>query len=672
MPSPDGLTITTIHMKYVEPNSAGTPLSGTVTFTPNPAVITFPTQNVIVAGTETATLDGTGQATIDLIATDQTGEIPTGWTYSVQEKINGQTPRSYIIALPYNAGVTVELADITPTSAAPTYLPVTGPQGPPGVITTVNLKTGASITLNSADIGSVALTAVGVANGVASLDAGTKIPVAQIPSLSGTYLLASLLGAANGVAGLNASSVVPSAQLSLASATPTAIATAGAVGTATNLAREDHTHAGVNLTSAQTVAGVKTWTANQFVTGAQLGVGISSGLQGRTHLRSVVDEIVLQVDQVTVTGNNPLIGTVGFDANIQAFATKVTGDTVNRLVIQTSGIVGWGSGAGARDVTLYRSASGNLNSNQFNADAAAPTAVSHLTRKDYVDTADALAVHLAGAEAITGVKTFSAIPVFTPGITVNGTLTLAASMNMSAGALLISRGAATNPTYRTQVTADTQDRMVIDATGKILWGTGAAAGDANLYRSGIGAIKTDTALVVGTDLKLVNGTTIFRDQLSTSVTVANTVTETVIATLTIPANDAVVGAIYRITVFGNASVTGTPNFSLNGRIGGVAGTLAASTGPSPAGSGATNQSWSVDFDLVCLTTGASATWAPRFITTTNLTSASAQTGGVLLQTTGTIPTADSTASQAMVVTWTWGTASASNTTTARAICRRLA
>lgn len=473
MPTPDGLNTTTIHGKYVEPNPAGTPLQGTLTFTPNPATITFPTQNVIVAGTETATLDSNGEFTIELISTDQGGENPTGWTYSVGEKLVNQKPRSYIIALPYNGGVTIELSDITPTDAAPNYVPVVGPQGAPGIVTTVNGHSSAVITLSAADVDAVDILEVGAPSGVASLDAGGKVPIGQIPSLSATYVPWANVEIANGVASLDASGKVKATELNLASATPTAIATAGAVGTSTNLAREDHTHAGMNLTSAQSVGGVKTFTSGTQL--LQLGVGVAPGTQ-RAHIVSTVDETGLQVEQVTLTGTNALISAVGFDNSMVAFGARVNGDTVGRIALKTSGNIEFGSGSGARDTTFYRSSTGNLNSNQFNADAAAPTAISHLTRKDYVDAADALAVHLAGTETVTGVKTFNAGTTF-------------------------SRSAAANTALQALVTGDTQPRLNVGADGKLSWGPGGSTvTDTTFYRSAAGMVKTDQSLTVTNQL----------------------------------------------------------------------------------------------------------------------------------------------------------------------------
>lgn len=64
------------------------------------------------------------------------------------------------------------------------------------------------------DIGAVPMTAVGQADGVASLDGTGKIPAVQLPSASSMGALSStLLGAANGIAQLGADGKVPASQL---------------------------------------------------------------------------------------------------------------------------------------------------------------------------------------------------------------------------------------------------------------------------------------------------------------------------------------------------------------------------------------------------------------------------------------------------------------------------
>lgn len=556
MPTPEGLKTTVIHGQYAEPNLAATPLQGTVTFTATPTILTFPTQNLIVAGTETATLDANGEFNIELISTDQAGENPTGWTYSVTEKLVNIAPRTYAITLPYNSGVTVELADITPTVAAPTYLPVTGPIGPGGVITFVNGKTGSSVTLTSADVTALDVSTRGAVNGVASLDAGTKVPVGQLPDLSGTYILTSRIGAASGVASLGTGSLVPSTQLDLAAATPTAIANIGAVGTATKLAREDHTHAGVALTGTQTIAGIKTWTGNQFITGSQFGVGLITGLAGRTHLKSVVDEIALVVEQTTITGTNPLLQISAFDNTMTLLAGKVAGDTANRISLRSSGNIQMGPGSGALDTTIYRSAATIVNSTgQFASDAATPTAISHLTRKDYVDGLDVANVKLTGTQTVAGIKTFSAIPIFSTGATFNGQVTL------SATSILISRTAVTDNAYRANLTGDANSRVIINADGKILWGSGSAASDTNLYRSNIDELTTDDALIVTKNLSTAGDFSIqgraqgrgLLTQFTRTAPVSGWSTETVL--MTVPSTTYVNGRAYRMTIWGRLQMS---------------------------------------------------------------------------------------------------------------------
>jgi len=47
-----------------------------------------------------------------------------------------------------------------------------------------------------------------------------------------------------------------------------------------------------------------------------------------------------------------------------------------------------------------------------------------------------------------------------------------------------------------KVTGDTQQRLIVDADGTLLWGSGALAGDTNLYRSAANVLKTDDKFVV--------------------------------------------------------------------------------------------------------------------------------------------------------------------------------
>jgi hypothetical protein len=55
----------------------------------------------------------------------------------------------------------------------------------------------------------------------------------------------------------------------------------------------------------------------------------------------------------------------------------------------------------------------------------------------------------------------------------------------------VSRATASDPTWRSRVAADTQDRFLAMAGGTLEWGPGNAARDTNLYRSAADVLKTD-------------------------------------------------------------------------------------------------------------------------------------------------------------------------------------
>lgn len=580
MPTPEGINLVPLHGLFVQPDEDGTPLQGTVTFTPNPAVITFPDQDTIMAGSEQVTLDVNGEFTINLPCTDTPNQVPDGWGYAVQERLLGIKPRAYFILLPYNGGAEVELADITPTEAAPNYIPVTGPQGPPGFVNSVNGIHEIDIVLEPSDLGAVDEDSVGVPNGVASLDGGGHIPVAQIPDLSTVYLAVGTRGVANGVASLGAGGLIPSTQLDLANDAPPTVGT-GAVGVSTQLAREDHTHAGVDLTTAQSVAGNKTWTGSAYFTGTEVGVGVSSSLAGRVDFRTgSAGQTVLNLQNTSGASTAALLKINGDTSTSVLMVSLVTGDTQNRFALRGSGQLEFGPGSGARDVNFYRSAAGILNSSgQLASDAAAPTATSHLTRKDYVDGLDGANVKLTGVQTVAGIKTFSATPVFSTGITSTGaaalngggssTSTASFTFTRTSGAgeaMRIINSTATGVALRVQVTAyatdriltgqlssDTVDPFSIYGDGKLQWGPGGStARDVSLMRISAGVLGTDGDFTVkGHD----RGRGVLGTITRTASTSIPDATDNLLMTL--PSRTYVNGRAYRLTIVGWFSPTTT-------------------------------------------------------------------------------------------------------------------
>lgn len=290
---PESIPTVTVSGRFLSPN--GRPLSGSVTFRA-PAQITFPDADVILGGPVVAQLDAQGQISATLPATNAPDMDPAGWSYTVAEQLVGiPAGRSYNVLLPAEQPL-VGLADIAPTDPSkPNYIPVVGPEGPrgpagasayevavaggfsgtpadwlaslvgprgatgstgtqgalgvpgkdgkdgapgtpgaPGLVQSVNGKSAAAITLTAGDVGALATTAAGAANGVATLGTDGKVPTAQLPTSSGggavasvngktgTVVLAaadvgalatSAAGAAGGVATLDTSGKVPAAQL---------------------------------------------------------------------------------------------------------------------------------------------------------------------------------------------------------------------------------------------------------------------------------------------------------------------------------------------------------------------------------------------------------------------------------------------------------------------------
>lgn len=231
------------------------------------------------------------------------------------------------------------------------------------------------------------------------------------------------------------------------------------------------------------------------------------------------------------------------------------------------------------------------------------------------------------------------------------------------------------------VSASANNMFDVTAAGTMGWGAGSSATDTNLYRSAANTLKTDDALVVagtfdvtgnatfGGNLtistgNLTIGSAIYRNKLHTAVTVANTITETAFATITLPANDAVVGAVYKIHAYGTLGVTGTPTMTFRGRLGGAAGTQMVVFPSVTIRTGATDGFWDIIYYLTCLTTGVSGTWSPMMKYSHNfLTSVTTYTH--LGPITSAPVTRDTTISNDMVLTATWSAASASNTITCR-------
>lgn len=256
---------------------------------------------------------------------------------------------------------------------------------------------------------------------------------------------------------------------------------------------------------------------------------------------------------------------------------------------------------------------------------------------------------------------------------------------------------------------DAFDRVRMLGSGQTAYGSGTSARDTNTGRAAAGVFYTDKNMLVGSatalgdngvgEIQLANATTVpttnptggaliysnagsvqlrnaqglVRNVVGTisganvQTTVANTVTETAIATLTIPANDMVVGAAYRIKAWGTASTTGTPTMQFRALMGA---SPMASTGAITSTSGLSNKSWSVEAYVTVLTTGTSGTTFGHLDFPNAFASAGtgspASATSVVQDGTASVTT-NTTISNDFTIKFTWGTASSSNTLTCRGV-----
>jgi hypothetical protein len=163
------------------------------------------------------------------------------------------------------------------------------------------------------------------------------------------------------------------------------------------------------------------------------------------------------------------------------------------------------------------------------------------------------------------------------------------------------------------------------------------------------------------------GTNLVNPLATTTATAANTSAATTIASVTVPANDAVAGSVYKLTVRGTISTTGTPTLALDVQLGGTAVFPAALRAAAATGSALATIPFEAEILLGCTTTGSSGTWWTKATLLDRITAGGTGTPAAAnALSTGAGTTKDTTSAQALTLVATWGTASSSNTITATA------
>lgn len=248
------------------------------------------------------------------------------------------------------------------------------------------------------------------------------------------------------------------------------------------------------------------------------------------------------------------------------------------------------------------------------------------------------------------------------------TLASADFVNQGTTTTLLHGNAAGNPSFGAVVTGDITNAAVTlakiqNAAANSVWLGAGAAGTGAAYTEntfGSGLTVTGTVLsITGSPSSLVyeDGT------VPGGNTVASTAAETAFtSSYTVGANTLSVGSVIRIKLFGVYSTAlVAPTLAIKVKVGG---TLVLTTGTISTLVGSdTNVGWTLEGALVVTAIGASGTLECQGLAELD----TAATTGLLVNMTNTaaVGSIDTTVGEAITVTATWGTSSASNTITLR-------
>lgn len=247
------------------------------------------------------------------------------------------------------------------------------------------------------------------------------------------------------------------------------------------------------------------------VTGALVGTTNTQTLTNKTLSSPVITGGSLSG---TLTGSPQFSGATlftgdpvfqGATAADTAASVRVASDANARLALRADGALVFGSGSAAGDATLSRASAGTL--------------------------------------ATSGA------------LTVNG--------EVDSGLVHAGVTNATDSAFQAYLTGDANSRYNVGGDGKIGWGTGVATRDTFLYRTGVGALKTDGSLAVGGDLAVTGvGQTVFAIK-SSDTSRANTAAQAPDPHLTLSLSANATYVITGVIIYGN-SVTGDLNMGFDG------------------------------------------------------------------------------------------------------------
>jgi hypothetical protein len=257
--------------------------------------------------------------------------------------------------------------------------------------------------------------------------------------------------------------------------------------------------------------------------------------------------MIISSGGLTLSGSSSaIVARSASGSGISTFVSRVSTDTVDRFTLSADGKHSWSSGALASDTTLYRANADLLRTDDefnslrsstslkafsvnINGENAARLSIRADGKHEWGDgtnTADILMFRGAASELwvdgsriqvrratngsalgawVTG-DSQSRFILNTDGSMSWGTGALATDVNMQRvagnflqinGGLTVAKAGALTGAFNVTQSGDAISRYSVRNDGKVTWGDGTNSQDTNLYRSGIGIIRTDGVFLVG-------------------------------------------------------------------------------------------------------------------------------------------------------------------------------
>jgi hypothetical protein len=287
--------------------------------------------------------------------------------------------------------------------------------------------------------------------------------------------------------------------------------------------------------------------------------------------------------------------TIPVDSGLPAaypYRVLVEWGTANWEVIQVNSFTSFNSGANTNTYSVTRDIDTSGVRTTSPSHSVGVPIIQGVSSQDFVD-ANAAAVIVGAYTAASpgfvlvtqgsGVPAWQAIPAATVPVTFTAALSAGSIVlvknttgSPTTGNLLVQNQTAGDKAFGIYVASDAAYRLGIDSTGKLQWGSGAAAADLNLYRSGAGILQTDNNMVITGNLT-VNGklglaslitaetavTTTFSMTVNSNTVLANATSAAFTVTLPTP-TAGLHATIIKTDVSANLVTVATPSGTING------------------------------------------------------------------------------------------------------------